>query len=314
MKRTVLVTGGAGFIGSHLCEKLLQKGNRVIALDNFLTGKMANINHLTRNKEFEIVKCDILERKNLEKIFENHIDTVFHEAAVVGVKRTIENPKLVLEANISGTKNILDCAKNSGCKRMVFASSSEVYGDPIKIPEREDGLLNPKLPYAVSKLTGEQYCRAYFEEFGLKTTSLRYFNVYGPRQNSTPYGFVVGIFIKRVLEGKPPIIFGDGKQTRDFTYIEDCIDATLIASQSNKAVGEVMNIGTGRMISIKDLAFMVIDISGNDLKPKFAPKREFEIMHRLADNTKMKKLLGFSPGYSLKSGLEKTIEWYKNNC
>jgi len=313
MKKSILVTGGSGFIGSHLCEKLLAGGNHVVCLDNFLTGSMENIRHLMENKEFELVRCDIMEKAKMMKVFKNGVDLVFHEAAVVGVKLTMEKPKLVLDANITGTRNVLDCALDSGCKKFVSASSSEVYGEPVEIPEKEDNVLNAKLPYAVAKLTGEKYCRAYYDEHGLNTTSLRYFNVYGPRQNSTPYGFVVGIFIQRALEGKPPVIFGDGTQTRDFTYIDDCIKATILASKSNKAEGEYLNIGTGVRVEIKDLAERIIGMSSKNLKPEFAPEREHEIRHRQADITKMKKILGFLPRFDLNRGLKLTMDWYSEN-
>ncbi|MFH1722356.1 MAG: SDR family NAD(P)-dependent oxidoreductase, partial [Candidatus Altiarchaeota archaeon] len=196
----IAVTGGAGFIGSHLCEHLLEKGHYVVSLDNYSTGTKENISHLKCDENFREVTCDILDKEILENVFsENNVELVYHYAAVVGVKRTLENPKKVFEVNITGTENVLDAALHSGCKKVVNISSSEVYGHPVEVPEREDSPKNVELPYAISKLVGEKYAGIYNNMYGLKTTSLRLFNTYGPKQSSTPYGFVVGIFINRVL-------------------------------------------------------------------------------------------------------------------
>lgn len=306
----VLVTGGAGFIGSWLCEELLKRDNFVVCYDNFYTGSKKNIETILNNENFLLVKDTVLNLQVLKKIIkENSIEYVFHLAAVVGVKRTLEKPLKVLDVNINGTKNVLEAALE--CKKVIFSSSSEVYGEPIQIPESEDGPVNPKLPYAVSKLVGEKYCRAYFDEFGLKTTSLRFFNVYGPRQNTSDYGFVVGIFIDRVLNNKPPIIFGDGAQTRDFMFIKDNVNATLLAAEKNTTNGAVLNVGTGRYMTINDLAKKIIEISGKNLTPIHDPPRKFDIKHRKPDVTKMKKILKFNPKFFLEEGLKETIEWYK---
>jgi len=305
-----LVTGGAGFIGSWLCEELLKKGNFVICYDNFSTGSKKNIETILNNENFLLVNGDILNSSTLKKVIkENSIEFIFHLAAVVGVKRTLENPLKVLDVNINGTRNVLEAALN--CKKVIFASSSEVYGEPVQIPENEDGPINPKLPYAVSKLVGEKYCRAYFDEFGLKTTSLRFFNVYGPRQNNSAYGFVVGIFIDRVLNNKPPIIFGNGTQTRDFMFIKDNINATLIAAEKNDTNGLVLNIGTGSSVTINDLAKKIIKISERKLTPIHTSQRKFDIKHRKPDITRMEKMLEFKPRFSLEEGLSETIKWYK---
>ncbi len=308
-----LVTGGAGFIGSHLCEELLKEGNRVISIDNFATGASSNISHLGGNSEFESIKCDILDREKTEKILkENTIDTVFHYAAVVGVKRTLENPMDVLNVNIEGTRSILEAALNAGCRKVVYASSSEVYGHPIEVPEREDSPKNVELPYAIAKLVGEKLARVYNDNYGLRTTSLRLFNVYGPRQNSTPYGFVVGIFIDRVLKNRPPIIYGDGFATRDFTFIKDNIAPTIIAAKSRAANGEVFNIAAGKPVTMLDLAELIIELCGKELKPDFQPKRPLDIKHRFADISKMRTILGYKPEYDLRTGLKITIDWYRN--
>jgi UDP-glucose 4-epimerase len=309
----ILVTGGAGFIGSHLCEKLLKNDNFVICIDNFSTGNLENIRHIIGHENFFFVKGDIRDKEIVKKIMEeNSVELVFHYAAVVGVKRTLQNPKKVLDVNIQGTINVLEAANEAGVKKVIFASSSEVYGEPLELPEKEDGTLNPKFPYAVSKLCGEKYCEAFYKEFGLKTTSLRFFNVYGPRQDSSAYGFVIPIFIKRVLFNKPPVIYGDGMQTRDFTFIDDNIEAALITAKKRKTNGEVINIGTGKTITILELANIIIKLCKKDLKPIFTKSRN-DIRHRCADITKMKRLLDFEPRISLKEGLKKTIEWYKEN-
>ena len=310
----ILVTGGAGFIGSHLCEKLLKRGNKVVCLDNLSTGSIANIAPLLDNQNFKHYQCDVREKNNLLEIFkQEEVELIYHLAAVVGVKRTVENPKDVLEVNINGTVNVLEAALKSGCQKVANISSSEVYGNPVEVPENENSPKNVELPYAISKLVAEKYAQIYYEKYGLKTTSLRLFNVYGPRQEATPYGFVVGIFIKRVLQDKPPIIYGDGFQTRDFTYIEDCILPTIVAGESESANGEVFNIAAGKPVTILDLAELIIEMCGKNLNPVFEPEREFEIRHRFADVSKMRTIIGYKPKFDLKEGLKFTIEWYKQN-
>jgi len=308
----VAVTGGAGFIGSNLCEYLLEQGYGVVCLDNFSTGRKENIVHLLENQNFKLFECDVRDKNKLQEIFlQEGVELVYHYAAVVGVKRTFEKPKEVLDVNINGTVNVLEAALKSGCEKVVNISSSEVYGNPVEVPEKEDSPKNVDLPYAISKLVGEKYAQIYYEKYGLKTTSLRLFNVYGPRQNSTPYGFVVGIFINQVLQNKPPVIYGDGFQTRDFTYINDCVIPTVIAGESNTANGEVFNIAAGKPITILDLAELIIELSGKNLKPIFAPERELDIRHRFADISKMRKILGYKPKYDISEGLKQTIEWYR---
>ena len=308
----IAVTGGAGFIGSHLCEKLVERGDYIICLDNLSTGAEENIKHLIGKENFKFIRCDIREEKKLEEIFsKEEIKLVYHCAAVVGVKRTLENPKEVLNVNIEGTVNVLEAALKSGCRKVVNLSSSEVYGNPVEVPEKESSPKNVELPYALSKLVAEKYAQIYYEKHGLETTSVRLFNVYGPRQEATPYGFVVGIFIRQVLENKPPVIYGDGFQTRDFTYIEDCISPLIIAGEAEVANGEVFNIAAGKPVTIIDLAELIIELCGKDLKPIFAPEREHEIRHRFADISKMRTILGYKPKYDLKEGLKLTIEWYR---
>lgn len=306
-----LVTGGAGFIGSHMVKRLLKEGNEVVCFDNLSTGSLDNIRDFKENPNFQFIQGNILDIKALNNSFKN-VEYVFHYAAVVGVKRTIENPLDVLNTNIEGTRNVLELSVKYGVEKVIFASSSEVYGDPVEIPERENGHVNAKLPYAISKLVGENYCRAYYEKFGLKTTSLRFFNVYGPGQESTPYGFVVGIFIRQALSNQPITIFGDGVQTRDFVFIADNVNDSMIAAEKNTTNGEVLNIGTGKPTTILDLAEEIVDIVGNNVEMRFLPEREGDIKHRFTDISKMRKLLEYKPRYKLREGLEITVDWYKS--
>ncbi len=310
----VLVTGGSGFIGSHLCERLLALGHSVVCLDDLSTGSESNIAHLKDNPMFQFYWTDIRNRSALHAGFHSEkIELVYHLAAVVGVKRTLEHPTLVLDVNIGGTVNVLDTAYITGCKKVVFASSSEVYGTPVEIPARETSPTNAKLPYAVAKLAGEKYCASYMQDYGLDTVSLRLFNVYGPRQNDSAYGFVVGIFVDRVLNGLPPVIFGDGLQTRDFVYIDDCVEALYRAGTYSAADGQVLNVASGSQpVTMLNLARRASVACGReDLTPVFGPAREFDIRHRYGDASLMRKMLGFTPKVSLDEGLKRTVVWYR---
>lgn len=310
-----LITGGAGFIGSHLSEKLISLGYKVVCLDNLSTGKLENIAKIEKSPNFKFIKADVNKIKQVESLFkENQFDGIFHYAATVGVKRTLENPLEVLE-DIEGIKNILNLSLKYNKPKIVFSSSSEVYGEPKEIPEREDGLINPQIPYAVVKLIGEKFCQAYYQKYNLKTCSLRFFNVYGPKQESGGYGFVVGMFIRRVLEGKAPEVFEDGSQTRDFTFIDDNIEASLRAMKSEKANGQVINIGKGRPLTIFDLADKIIDLATpkKKIKPKLIKNKRTDVKHRFPEVGKMIKLLDFYPKVSLEQGLKKTIDWHLEN-
>ena len=310
--KKVLVTGGAGFIGSHLCETLLETGNEVVCVDNLSMGSSENIKKFG-SENFKFVKADVTVFNDLKRVFDEYdFDFVFHEAAVVGVKRTLENPLSVL-SDIEGFKNVLELSKESGVEKLIFSSSSEVYGNPVEIPEREDGHVNASFPYATVKLIGEQYCRAYYDTYGLKTTSLRFFNVYGPRQESTPYGFVVGIFIRQALQDMAPTIFGDGSQTRNFVFVKDNVGLTILAAESKRTDGEVLNIGTGKPTTLIDLAELIIELCGKEgkLTPQFLPERLHEIKHRFPDISRMMRLLDSRPKYRLEDGLKETIEYYR---
>lgn len=310
--KIVLVTGGAGFIGSHMCEKLLSLGARTICFDDLSTGRKENISESLKDRQFVFAKGDANRRENFEKIFRKfRPDYAIHYAATVGVKRTLKNPLAVLR-DIEGIKNILECARKYKVKKAVFASSSEVYGEPQELPVIEENTpLNAKLPYAAVKVIGENYFRSYHRTYGLPTVSLRFFNVYGPKQDSSGYGFVTAIFMKQALAGKPPTVFGNGRQTRDFMFIEDNINATIAAILNRKATGETINIGTGRETTILELANKIIKISGKKLKPVFLSQRkEGEIARRCPHIAKMKRLLGYRPQFNIDKGLKKTYEWY----
>lgn len=312
--KTILVTGGAGFIGSNLIGVLLKNFAKVICFDNFSTGKEGNIAEFGIHKNFTLVKGDANSHDDLKKVFDdNQIDYVFHYAAKVGVVRTIEDPVGVLE-DIQGIRNVLELAKNNKVKKVMFSSSSEVYGEPIELPEKETGPINAKMPYAVVKSVGENYMKSYFQKFGLKTCSLRFFNVYGPKQDSSSYGFVIGIFIEQALNGGPITVFNTGEQTRDFVYIEDNVNMSLLALLTDKTNGEVINVGVGRPITILELAKRVVALSKNkNLKIDFCESRkEGEIKFRYPDIDKMQKLINYNPIYNIESGLEKTFYWYEN--
>ena len=306
----VLITGGAGFIGSHLAEIMLQRkiADEVVILDNFSSGKKDNIIHFGEDN-LKIIKGDILDFDAVRKSMQG-IDVVFHEAAVVGVVRAYKDPLKTHNVNIQGTLNALEAARINDVRRFVFASSSEIYGQTNLIPTKETHELKPISPYGVSKLTGEVYCRAYLRTYGLKTSIIRYFNVYGSRQDKMAHSWVVPNFALRVFKKKPPLIHGDGKQTRDFTYVTDAVNGTILVAKHRRAIGEVFNLGTGRETSIEKLALKFIKIAGEKLNPIHIKARELEISRRCADITKAKKILGYRPKVTLEDGIRRVLKYY----
>ncbi len=317
--KIILVTGGAGFIGSHLCDKLIELGAKVICFDNFFSGKKENILHLEEHPRFKFIKGDANKYDDLEKVFvDNSIDYIFHYAAVLGVQRVIEDPLLVLP-DINGIENIVKLAKKNQAKKVIFASSSEAYGDTAELPLREDNNRdmarhsNHTHLYALVKLLGERIMKIYNDMHNVPTCSLRFFNVFGPRQESSAYGFVVGVFIKQIIANEPPTIFGGGYQTRDFIYIDDNVRLAIKALLTPEANGEVINIGVGRQTTILDLAEKLIRISGKNLKAKFLPARKYEIKYRSPDITKMQRILGETIEDHLDENLKKTYEWYSGS-
>lgn len=303
----VVVTGGCGFIGSNIAEELIKK-HYVVVIDDLSTGRIENIQSLQDKENFEFVRGNITDLDLLKQIFED-VDCIFHQAAIPSVQRSVENPLDTNEANIKGTLNVLIAARDCGVKKVIYASSSSVYGDTPELPKKENMKPNPQSPYAVSKLTGEYYCKVFSEIYGIKTVCLRYFNVYGPNQDpSSEYAAVIPRFINRVLNNQPPIIFGDGNQTRDFTFVKDVVKANILAMEKN--VEGVFNIAYGQQISINELANKIMEIVGVKLNPVYDKPRPGDIRNSLADISLAKQKLGYMPEYSLEKGLEVTIRWF----
>ncbi len=280
-----LVTGGAGFIGSNIVERLVQEGHKVRVLDNFSTGRRENLSHLL--DKIELIEGDIRDLDTCRKAVEG-VDFVLHQAALPSVQRSIEDPLTTFQVNALGTLNILIASKERGVKRLVYASSSSVYGDNPKLPKREDMQPLPLSPYAVSKLAGENLCRAFYKSYGLSVVSLRYFNVFGPRQDpKSPYSAVIPRFLTALLNGKSPIIYGDGEQTRDFTYVENVVEANISAVFKEGIDGEVFNIACGKGTSVNQLFRLLRELIGaNDIEPTYAPPRVGEVRHSFADISK----------------------------
>jgi UDP-glucose 4-epimerase len=320
--KSVLITGGAGFIGSHLTEEYLANdAGKVIVYDDFSTGTLENLEHF-KDKRLKIIEGSILDTVKLNRIVrKERIDIIDHLAAELEVYSGIENPKKDANINIMGTLNVLDIAIKNNVKKILFASSGSVYGEAKYIPINEEHPLEPHWPYGVSKLSAERYVMQYHKLFGLETTAFRYGIVYGPREW---FGRVLTMFIKRIfLENKPPVVFGDGSQTRDFVFVSDVAKAHILAIEKAEAVGQVFNIGSGRGVSIKELAELLINISDKRLEiiydnpeegsaSKFQPERrrlKGELRKFVLDCTKAKKVLGWSPKTEFKDGLKKEIEW-----
>lgn len=305
-----LVTGGAGFIGSNLCEKLLEQGFSVRALDNLSTGREENIKDFIGRIEF--INGDIRDKSTVKKAVEG-VDYVIHLAALGSVPRSIEDPATTHDVNATGTLNVLNASKNAGVKRIVYASSSSVYGDTPVLPKKEEMIPTPQSPYAVSKLSGEYYCRVFYRVYGFETVSLRYFNVYGKRQDpASQYAAVIPKFITAVLKGESPTIYGDGEQTRDFTFVDDCNQANIKACFSKSSAGGFYNVGASRRISINELFNKIKNAAGKDIKPIHLESRKGDVKHSLADITNAKEHLSYDPQDNIDSGLAKAIEWYKS--
>ena len=303
----IVITGGAGFIGSNLATELSkEKESEVIIVDDLSTGRVSNLEKI--NKNINLVRGSITDLQLLKGIFKD-VDYVFHQAAIPSVPRSIKDPIASNNANVNGTLNVLVAAKDCNVKKVIYASSSSVYGDTPELPKREDMVPNPLSPYAVTKLLGEYYCKVFNEVYGLKTISLRYFNVYGPRQDPySDYAAVIPRFINRVLENKPPVIYGDGEQTRDFTFVKDVVRANIQAMKSD--ANGVYNIASGNRISINELANVIMKLMGRNLKPIHEAPREGDIRHSLGDISSAKKTLSYEPQYSVEEGLRRTIKWF----
>ena len=304
-----VVTGGAGFIGSNLVDALLQDGHEVHIIDNLSTGKRENLVDLVSQTDCTFIEGSVTDLDLLRTVFRD-IDCVFHQAAIPSVQRSVEDPRATNEANVNGTLSVLIAARDCGVKKVVYASSSSVYGDTPTLPKTEEMIPNPKSPYAVSKLTGEYYCRVFSEVYDLKTVCLRYFNVYGPKQDpSSDYAAVIPRFITRVLEQKPPIIYGDGTQTRDFTYVNDVAHANI--QSMKQEVEGIFNIACGERISVNELATIVMELVGVNLAVIYDAPRSGDIKDSLAEISRARKELKYNPEHSLTDGLEETIRWFQ---
>jgi len=301
-----LVTGGAGFIGSHLSEELVQRGHKVRVADNFVTGYRRNL-----RDGVELMEADLADPEAARRAVEG-IDYVLHQAAIPSVPRSVAHPVESHRANVDGTLNMLVASKDAKVKRLVFAGSSSVYGDTPTLPKREDMPHNPLSPYALHKQMGEQYAQMFTRLYGLETVTTRYFNVFGPRQDPTSaYSGVISLFIKALLEGRQPVIHGDGGQTRDFTYVGNVVDGVLRAAETPGVAGEVFNVATNGRVSLNELLAVLKKIIGSDAEPIYQPARAGDVRHSQADITKAKKMLGYQPTVGLEEGLRETVAWYK---
>jgi UDP-N-acetylglucosamine 4-epimerase len=309
-----LVTGGAGFIGSNLCEAILKKGCRVRCLDDLSTGKQANVDLFMDNPRYEFARGDVKELDTCIAACEG-VDYVLHEAAWGSVPRSIEMPLFYSLNNIQGTLNMLEAARRCGVKTFVYASSSSVYGDEAHLPKTEGAEGNLLSPYAVTKRCDEEWAKQYHRHYGLKTIGLRYFNVFGRRQDPEgAYAAVIPKFIRMLLHGEQPVIHGDGRQSRDFTYVENVVEANLKACLApDEASGEAFNIAYGGREYLIDIYWVLTNALGKDVEPVFGPERPGDIKHSNADISKARRLLGYDPEYDFARGIAETIDWYRAN-
>ncbi len=308
----VLVTGGAGFIGSNLADGLIQQGAKVKIIDNLITGFRENLNEI--EGDFDFIEGDLNDDSSLKKALEE-VEIVFHQAAVPSVPRSVDNPAETHDACINGTFNLLLKAKEAGVKRVVYAASSSAYGDQEISPKVETMRPEPLSPYAVAKLVGEYYAQVFYRTYGLETICLRYFNVFGPRQNpSSQYSGVISRFVDALAKGDQPIIYGDGEHTRDFTYVANVVSANIKSAQTDKGIGQVMNLANGEAISLNEL-FKVLQglLERQDIQVKYEAPRVGDIVHSLADNSKAVEYLGYEKLIGLEDGLSKTIDWWRNS-
>lgn len=308
----VLITGGAGFIGSNLADELIRQGAKVTIIDNLLTGFRENLEEI--EGDFEFIEGDINDDTALTKAIDG-VEVIFHEAALPSVPRSVENPEETHEVCVNGTFNLLVKAKNVSVRRLIYAASSSAYGDQPILPKVENMRPDPLSPYAVAKLTGELYCRAFNNVYGLETISLRYFNVFGPRQNpASMYSGVISRFIDALMSGKSPVIYGDGEHSRDFTYIANVVDANIKAAQTTKGLGETMNIANGDRITLNELLDVLRKITNNtDVAADYQPPRLGDVRDSQANNNRAVECLDYSEVVGLEEGLRRTIDWWKSS-
>lgn len=310
--KIIVVTGAAGFIGSHIADGLLNAGAKVIGIDNLYNGLMSNLEDAFKNPNFTFYQADIRDASFLIELFKN-VDLVYHEAAFISVHQSTLMLEYCNDVNVNGTINVLNAARINHIEQVIFASSAALYADDLELPKHEKMFRDPKTPYGVSKLAGEVYLLAYYKSYGLKTTPLRYFNVYGPRQRNTEYAGVMALFIENILRyGKEPTIFGDGTQTRDFIYIEDVVKANLMVAYHPNAAGEIFNVATGNPIDINSLTKLIIRYTEReDLKINYGPKRLGDIYESYADISKIKEKIGFEAEYTIETGVSEYISELK---
>jgi UDP-N-acetylglucosamine/UDP-N-acetylgalactosamine 4-epimerase len=311
----ILVTGGAGFIGANLVQHLLQQPDveKIRVFDNLATGNLKNIEEFETNKKFQFVQGDIRDYDSCLLACDG-IDLISHQAALGSVPRSINDPLTTNNVNITGTLNIFTAAKEKGVKRIVYAASSSTYGDHPGLPKLEDKIGNPLSPYAVTKYVNELYANVFANIYGMELIGLRYFNVFGPKQNPQgAYAAVIPLFIKAVLNNEPPLINGDGEHSRDFTFVENAVQANTLAlfTKNKEAVNQVYNVAFGTKTSLNEVFEMIKEIGGSDLAQKYGPERKGDVKHSLADISKAKELLGYDPKFDIREGMKKTFEWYR---
>jgi nucleoside-diphosphate-sugar epimerase len=305
--RPALVTGGGGFLGSHLVERLLAAGHRVRVLDNFATGRRENLLHLL--DDIELIEGDIQSYERVHNALRG-CGLVFHLAALPSVPRSVQDPLTSNASNVIGTLNVLLAARDEEVRRVVFASSSSIYGANRELPKREEMPALPIAPYAVAKQAAEGYCRAFFEVYGLETVALRYFNVFGPRQDPlSQYAAVIPRFITAFLDGRPPTVYGDGEQSRDFTYIDNAVDATVLAGAASGVGGEPFNVACGERITLNQLLAELRRLTGREIEAIYEEARPGDVPHSLADISRARERLGYAPAVDARTGLAKTLEW-----
>jgi UDP-glucose 4-epimerase len=307
-ERLYLVTGGAGFIGSHIVERLVQDGHRVRVLDNLSTGKVANLE--TMAGQIEMVLGDVGDASTVKRAMEG-VHVAFHEAALGSVPRSVEDPISTHRSNVDGTMNVLLAARDAGVRRVVYASSSSVYGETPELPKREEMPPEPLSPYALSKLVGEYYCSVFHRVYGVEAVSLRYFNIFGPRQDpNSQYSAVIPRFLTALIEGRPLVVYGDGRQTRDFTYVENVVEANLLAAEAEGAAGGVFNIACGGRYSLMELLAKLAELTGRQPSPIHEPSRAGDVRDSQASIERTRAGLGYRVSVGFEEGLRRTVEWY----
>lgn len=306
-----LVTGGAGFIGSNICRRLVSEGCFVRVIDNLITGKKSNLEGILDKIEF--IEADMGDEEVARKALKD-VDVVLHQGAVPSVPKSVDDPATTHKHCVDATFTLLLASRDAGIKRFVYAASSSAYGDSEVLPKVETMVNNPLSPYAVGKLVGEHYCKVFWSVFGLETISLRYFNVFGPYQDpASQYAAAIPAFVMSILKDEQPTIYGDGRQSRDFAYIDNVVEANLLAARAKETHGEVVNIACGKRITINEIIALINEILGKNIEPEYVAERPGDVKHSLADISLAKEVIGYNPVVHFRGGLERAIEWYRSN-